>query len=64
MEGCWLGEFSSWLMGIMGRWVSLVDHSSRQTNKSCRYYEKQGFVRLGDVDDDGWPATVLERRVK
>jgi len=30
----------------------------------CRYYEKQGFVRLGDVDDDGWPATVLERRVK
>ena len=45
MEGCWLGEFSSWLMGIMGRWVSLVDHSSRQTNKSCMYYEKQGFVR-------------------
>jgi hypothetical protein len=29
-----------------------------------RYYEKQGFVRLGDVEDDGWPATVLERRVK
>jgi hypothetical protein len=35
-----------------------------ELTKSCRYYEKQGFVRLGDVDDDGWPATVLERRVK
>lgn len=30
-----------------------------------RYYEKQGFVRLGDVvDGTDWPATVLERRVQ
>lgn len=29
-----------------------------------RYYDKQGFVRLGDVvDEPDWPATVLERRV-
>lgn len=31
----------------------------------CRYYEKQGFVRLGDVvGGTDWPATVLERRVE
>jgi hypothetical protein len=30
-----------------------------------RYYDKQGFVRLGDVvDEPDWPATVLERRVQ
>lgn len=29
-----------------------------------RYYERQGFRRLGDVvDEPDWPATVLERRI-
>lgn len=27
------------------------------------YYEKRGFEQLGDVEFDGWPATVLEKRL-
>jgi hypothetical protein len=41
-----------------------IDENDELTDSYYRYYEKQGFVALGDVEDDGWPATVLERRVK
>jgi hypothetical protein len=50
--------------------VSHVTDAVRETKLTIvlmnRYYDKQGFVRLGDVVDepDHWPATVLERRVE
>ncbi|KAM0721947.1 hypothetical protein Q7P37_002873 [Cladosporium fusiforme] len=28
-----------------------------------KYYERLGYAQLGDVDADGWPATVMEKRL-